>query len=56
MEIERQVPSVTLYDPNVFANRVPDRARAGTYLVVEGGGKWGYDEDLRAYVDAVLVP
>ena len=29
---------------------------AAAYLVVEGGGKWGYDEDLRAYVDAVLVP
>lgn len=49
----RQVPSIMVHNPNVFSNRVPDRARAAYYLVVEGGGKWGYDQDFVDYLEAL---
>ncbi|MCX4243721.1 TPR end-of-group domain-containing protein [Paraliomyxa miuraensis] len=46
----RQLPSIRINNPNVFGNDVPDRDRAAYYLVIEGGGKWGYDDEFREYL------
>lgn len=46
----RQVPSIHVNNPNLFANRIPDHGRAARYLVIQGGGKWGYDEDFTEYL------
>jgi tetratricopeptide (TPR) repeat protein len=46
----RQVPSILVGNPNLFANRIPDLGRAAYYLVIQGGGKWGYGAEFRDYL------
>lgn len=49
----RQVPSIDVGNPNVFSNTVPDPERAAHYLVIRGGGKWGYDQEFMEYLEAI---
>jgi tetratricopeptide (TPR) repeat protein len=43
VRVWRHVPRFTIGNVNSSDNEITDEARTTTYLVISGGGKWGYD-------------
>ncbi|MDQ3366113.1 MAG: hypothetical protein M3680_11870 [Myxococcota bacterium] len=49
----RSAPSLHIANVNVLSSVVTDPAAAAVYLVLNGGGKWGYDDELQRYLRAL---
>src|SRR5687768_13109411 len=53
VRVWRHVPRFTIGNVNSSDNEVTDPARATTYLVISGGGKWGYDTLFRDFLEQI---